>query len=60
MESESGKNKFQASEVGYRQMMLPFAVKRERGGRGRLKEKTKSVIDLMNLRYLWYECGEIH
>lgn len=24
------------------------------------KEKKKSVIDLKNLRYLWYECGEIH
>ena len=42
------------------QMMVPFAVIRETGGGGGFKGKTNSVLDLVNLRYSWYGCGEIH
>lgn len=36
--------------MGDWQMMVPFAEIRKAGGGGRFKEKTDSVLDLMDLR----------
>lgn len=39
------------------QMMIPFAMIR---GGANFKGTTNSLSELVNLKYSWYECGEIH